>query len=98
MRGGIAAGNRGVITNYGYDSLLVEDVDVIPAYDTVWQDGIKGSDFTLNRVYVTGNVDSVKVHGGGNVLIKNSLLENTTYYSSDPNQNGGPTHNDGCRS
>jgi len=97
VRGGIVTGNRGVITNYGYDNLLVEDVDVIPAYDTVWQDAIKGSDFTLNRVYVTGNVDSVKVHPDGNVLIKNSLLENTTYYSSDPNQNGGPTHNDGVQ-
>ena len=97
VRGGTATYNRGVITNYGYDNLLVQDVDIKPAYETVWQDGVKGSDFTLNRVHVTGNVDSVKVHGEGNVLIQNSLLENTVYYASDPNQGGKPTHNDGVQ-
>ena len=97
VRGGLATFNRGVITNYGYDNLLVEDVDIVPEQPTVWQDGVKGSDFTLNRVHVTGNVDSVKVHGEGNVLIENSLLEYTSYYESDPNQGGGPTHNDGVQ-
>ena len=35
----------------------------------------------------------MKIHGD-NVTIKNSLLESTIYYASDPNQGGGPTHND----
>jgi hypothetical protein len=35
----------------------------------------------------------VKIHGN-NVTVENSLLENTTYYAKDPQQNGGPTHND----
>jgi hypothetical protein len=93
IRGGTATGNRGVITNYGFSNLLVQDSEIIPAHPTVWQDGVKGSDFTLRRVYVTGNVDSVKIQGN-NVTVESSLLENTTYYSSDPNQGGGPTHND----
>ena len=97
VRGGEATYNRGVITNYGHPGLVVEDVDIIPAHPTVWQDGVKGSDFTLNRVHVTGNVDSVKVHGGGHVLIQNSLLEYTSYYEHDPNQDGEPTHNDGVQ-
>ena len=46
----------------------------------MWQDGVKGSDFTLQRVYITGNVDSVKIQGS-NVTIQSSLLENTTYYA-----------------
>ena len=31
------------------------------------------------------------------MLIQSSLLENTVYYPSDPNQGGGPTHNDGVQ-
>jgi len=31
---------------------------------------------------------------GDNVTIEDSLLENTTYFASDPQQSGGPTHND----
>jgi hypothetical protein len=93
VRGGKATGNAGVITNYGYDNLLVEDVYIKPAHQSVWIDGVKGWDFTLNRVHVVGGVDNVKIHGD-DVTIKNSLLESTVYYASDPNQGGGPTHND----
>jgi hypothetical protein len=70
---------------------------VVPEHETVYQDGIKGWDFTLDHVHVSGNVDSVKVHGDGNVLIHDSLLENTTYYTSDPNQGGAASHNDGVQ-
>ena len=56
-------------------------------------DGIKGWDFTARSVHVVGNVDSVKIHGD-NVLVENSLLENTVSYASDPAQGGGATHND----
>lgn len=97
VRGGKATYNRGIVTNYGYRNLLIEDSDFIPAYETVWQDGIKGNNFTARRVHVVGNVDSVKIHTGGNVTIEDSLLENTVYYASDPNQRGGPTHNDGIQ-
>ncbi len=94
VRGGKATGvATGVITNYGYAGLVISDVRVVPEFPSVWVDGIKGSDFTARRVHVTGGVDSVKIHGS-NVTIEDSLLENTTYYASDPQQSGGPTHND----
>jgi hypothetical protein len=93
VRGGRAGGNIGIITNYCYDRLLVQNVYIKPAYPSVWIDGVKGWDFTLDRVHVVGGVDNVKIHGD-NVTIKNSLLENTDYYSRDPNQGGRPTHND----
>ena len=96
VHGGPTSYNRGLITNYGYDNLLVENVDVIPLNDTVWQDGVKGWDFTLRRVYINGNVDSVKIHGD-NVLIRDSVLEDTNYQESDPNQDGRPSHNDGVQ-
>lgn len=94
VRGGKQRGFQvGLITNYGYDNLLIEDVDVVAAYPSVYFDGIKGWDFTARRVHVVGNVDSVKIHGD-NVTIQDSLLENTVHYAKDPAQNGGPTHND----
>ncbi len=94
VRGGRAKGYpTGLITNYGYSGLVISDTRIVPEYPSVEFDGIKGSDFTARRVHVTGGVDSVKIHGN-NVTIENSLLENTTYYASDPQQGGGPTHND----
>ncbi len=94
VRGGKSKGiATGLITNYGFAGLLITDTDVIPEFPSVYFDGIKGSDFTATRVHVRGGVDSVKIHGS-NVTITDSLLENTTYYSSDPQQGGGPTHND----
>jgi hypothetical protein len=96
VRGGTATYNRGMITNYGYRNLVVSDTDFLPSNDTVWQDGMKGSDFTLRRVYINRNVDSVKVQGS-NVLVQDSLLGNTHYWAHDPNQHGGPTHNDGIQ-
>lgn len=94
VRGGKSPGHAvGLITNYGSDNLVIDHVDVIAQYPSVYFDGIKGWDFTARYVHVVGNVDSVKIHGD-NVSIQNSLLENTTSYSSDPAQGGGPTHND----
>ncbi|HEY3407825.1 MAG TPA: hypothetical protein VGK53_06620 [Propionicimonas sp.] len=94
VRGGKATGvATGLITDYGYAGLVISDVRVVPEFPSVWFDGIKGSDFTARRVHVTGGVDSVKIHGS-NVTIEDSLLEDTTYYASDPQQGGTPTHND----
>jgi hypothetical protein len=94
VRGGKSKGYAvGLITDYGYDNLIIDHVDVVAEYPSVYFDGIKGWDFTARYVHVVGNVDSVKIHGD-NVSVQNSLLENTVYYSSDPAQGGGPTHND----
>lgn len=94
VRGGRNKGYAtGLITNYGYSNLLIEDVDVKAEYPSVYFDGIKGDNFTARRVHVVGNVDSVKVQGS-NVRVEDSLLENTTWYANDPYQSDGPTHND----
>ena len=94
VRGGPAKGfATGLITDYGYPGLLITDVTIEPEYPSVWFDGIKGSGFTARRVHITGGVDSIKIQGD-NTSVQDSLLENTTYYASDPQQGGGPTHND----
>jgi len=94
VRGGPAQGfATGLITDYGYQGLLITDTYIEPEFRSVWLDGIKGSGYTARRVHVVGGVDSTKVQGD-NVTIEDSLLENTDYYASDPQQAGGPTHND----
>ena len=94
VRGGKSKGTTtGLITNYGFAGLVISDTRIVPEFPSVSFDGIKGSEFTARRVHVSGGVDSVKIHGN-NVSIENSLLENTTYYASDPAQGGGATHND----
>ena len=83
----------GLVTNYGQPELLIEDSLLKPAYPSVLVDGIKGWNFTARRVHVIGNVDSIKIHGD-NVRVEKSLLENTTWFASDPYQGGRATHND----
>ena len=94
VRGGKSPGYAtGLITNYGYSNLLVEDVSVVADHPSVYFDGIKGNNFTARRVHVVGNVDSIKIHGD-NVKVEDSLLENTVSYANDPYQGGSATHND----
>jgi hypothetical protein len=99
IRGGTATGNRGLITNTTSNAtnLLIEDCDLIPTNPTVWLDGVKGANFTVRRVNIDGGVvDGVKVHGN-NVVVEDSWIHDLAYYSHDPNQGGGPTHNDGIQ-
>lgn len=94
VRGGHATGRPvGLITDYGFKNLVIENVDINAEYPSVYFDGIKGSNFTARRVHVVGNVDSIKIHGS-NVTVEDSLLENTKYYKHDPQQGGSHTHND----
>lgn len=94
VRGGHERGvSTGLIADYGFSGLLIEDTEVTPEFPSVYFDGIKGSEFTARRVHVWGTVDSIKVHGD-NVLIESSLLEKTAHYEHDPYQSNGPTHDD----
>lgn len=98
IRGGVATGNIGLVTNYTPTAtgFVLEDSELAPAYPSVWLDGAKGANFTLRRVNSHGTVDNVKVHGP-NVVVENSWLHDSRYFASDPNQGGKPTHNDGVQ-
>lgn len=96
IRGGNATGNIGLVTNYGQPNFTIEDSTLTPDHPSVWIDGIKGNNFIARRVEAYGTVDTAKIHGD-NVRIENSWFHDTKYYSSDPNQGGGPTHNDGVQ-
>ena len=95
IRGGVATGNVGLITSYDTTAtgFVLEDSELAPEFPSVWLDGIKGGNFTIRRVNSWGTTDNVKVHGN-NVTVDSSWLHGTVYRLVDPNQGGGPTHND----
>lgn len=93
VRGSQATSNRGIVMNLGSPGFVIRDSTITPRFPSVRLDGIIGRNFVAQRVFIDGGVDSVKITGS-NVRIIDSLLQNTDYYASDPNQGGGPTHND----
>jgi hypothetical protein len=98
IRGGVATGNLGLVTNTTTTAtgFVIEDSTLYPDHPSVWLDAIKGSNYTARRIEASGTVDTAKVHGD-NVRIESSYFHDTAYYASDPNQRGGPTHNDGVQ-
>jgi hypothetical protein len=99
IRGGVESKtNVGVVTNVSSNgtNFLLQDSEIVPAHPSVYIDGIKGWNYTLNRVDIHGTVDTAKVFGN-NATIKNSWLHGTVYYAHDPYQGGGHTHNDGVQ-
>ena len=98
VRGGKATHNIGLVTNYTptATNFLLTDSELVPEFPSVWLDGMKGSNFTVRRVDAHGTVDNVKVHGD-NATVESSWLHDSSYFASDPNQGGGPTHNDGVQ-
>ena len=98
LRGGDATGNIGLVTTSGSNvrGLVVEDSDLYPAHPSVWIDGVKGNNFTARRLDIRGTTDNIKVYGD-NVVIVDSYLHDSVHYATDPNQGGGPSHNDGVQ-
>jgi hypothetical protein len=97
VRGGSASKNSGLINSlWGNTGLVVRYVDLVPEHPSVYLDGIVGANYTLDHVDVRGTVDGAKALGP-NVKIKYSYIHDLKSYSSDPNQGGGPTHNDGVQ-
>ncbi|WP_339569124.1 hypothetical protein [Pseudokineococcus sp. 5B2Z-1] len=98
IRGGRQTGNRGLVTvdDSRSRNFTIEDSTLKPDHPSVWYDGIKGSGFTARRVDISGTVDNIKIYGD-DVLVEDSWLHDSRWFASDPNQGGGPTHNDGVQ-
>lgn len=73
-------------------NVLIEDVTIDAAEPSVGVDGVWGSGFTARRVHVRGGVDGMKL--GSDTVVECSFIHDLAFFASDPNQNGGPTHND----
>ncbi len=84
-------------------SALVETSSFIPRLAGIRADGVRGSNFTLDRVEITGTVDGVHIFGApggndpdaGNVRITGSWIHDLVHLKDGSHPDG--SHNDGIQ-
>ena len=92
--GGSTPASTGLVNNVvSGASFTIKDSELVAATPSTLWNGVFGSNFTAERVNVHGVVDPMRVLGG-NVVIRDSWLHDTTYSKTDPLRNGTPTHDD----
>lgn len=97
VRGVAGQTGKGMIHSVdGYANLVIEDTTIIPDNPSVYSNGIKGFNFTARRLDIARTVDSIEIFGD-NARVENSWLHDHIRYASDPEQDGGPSHNDGVQ-
>jgi hypothetical protein len=84
--------NSGVIRINSGSNILIEDVEVAVAAPSAPVDGMWGDHFTGRRLNIHGGVDGLKA--GTGTTLECSYIHDLVSFMVDPNQNGGPTHND----
>ena len=84
--------NTGVIRIDSGMNILIEDVEIAVAAPSATVDGMWGDHFTGRRLNIHGGVDGLKA--GADTTLECSYIHDQAYFASDPNQGGGPTHND----
>jgi hypothetical protein len=84
--------NAGVIRINSGSNILIEDVEIAVAAPSATVDGMWGDHFTGRRMNIHGGVDGLKA--GSNTTLECSYIHDQSSFASDPNQGGGPTHND----
>jgi hypothetical protein len=77
-------------------NFLIEDSEVVPAYPSVYLDGIDGWNYTALRDNIHGSVDGLKMFGP-NATVQDSWIHGLVTYAHDPAQGGGLSHNDGVQ-
>jgi hypothetical protein len=92
IRGGTPKCNSAVLQISSSGSAIVEDTEINPTNPTACLDGVWATNVTLLRVNIYGSVDGVKA--GDNTVVQDSWIHDLSWFASDPNQGGGPTHND----
>jgi hypothetical protein len=95
FRGRAANGiNHGLLNTDGTATVIM-DSEFVPASPSATIDGLWTRNTSLYRVNIHGSVDGMKA--GTNTLVQDSYIHDMSYFTSDPNQGGGPTHNDGVQ-
>jgi hypothetical protein len=92
VRGGTATHNGDGINVQSGTDILIEDTEVALEHPSAYLDGVAGSNLTVRRANIHGGVDGMKV--GSNSTVECSYIHDMASFASDPNQNGGATHND----
>ncbi|MCU1447388.1 MAG: hypothetical protein JWP54_3046 [Cryobacterium sp.] len=94
IRGKALSGVAPLINNLGgQPGLKIVDTELFPSVASPYAMGIYGYNFTATRVNIHGVIDSIHLTGG-NVSIDKSWLHDNLHYTSDPNHNGTPSHDD----
>lgn len=96
VKGRAVTSNQSIIeVQSGVSGVLIEDVTIAPTSPSVYCDGIWGGGYHARRLNIQGVVDGAKVES--NTLFERSYVHDLAFFSSDPDQGGGPTHNDGIQ-
>jgi hypothetical protein len=95
FRGGTPSGNAALLDTEDGSNTVVEDSEFVPLHPAATIDGIWTKSTKLYRVNIHGTVDGMKA--GPNTLVQDSYIHDMSWFASDPNQGGGPTHNDGVQ-
>jgi hypothetical protein len=96
FRGRATDSNAALLNTEGGSNTVVEDSEFVPSNPSATIDGIATRSTSIHRANIHGSVDGVKA--GSNTLIQDSFIHDMSWFASDPNQGGGPTHNDGVQS
>lgn len=97
IRGGAAPtvgkGLLSVVTG-GAANFLIEDVTIVPSDPSPYFNGVNVNQAgTFKRMNISGSVDGMMIYGSG-VNVLDSYFHDFRHYLSDPNWNGGPSHDD----
>jgi hypothetical protein len=84
--------NSAVLDMADSASATVMDTEIMASTPSPCLDGIFATNATLLRLNVHGGTDGMKAFD--NVTLQDSWIHDMDYNAHDPNQNGGPTHND----
>jgi hypothetical protein len=96
FRGRATESNAVLLDAEDGSNTVVEDSEFVPAKPSATIDGLATVSTSIYRADIHGSVDGVKA--GSDTLIQDSYIHDMSWFPSDPNQGGGPTHNDGIQS
>jgi hypothetical protein len=92
IRGGSPTCSTAVIVIVDGASATIQDSEIAPSHPNACLDGIAAQHVTLRRLNIHGTVDGIKAFD--RVTLVDSYVHDLSWFASDPNQGGGPTHND----
>jgi hypothetical protein len=96
FRGRATSSNAALLDTEAGTNTVVTDSEFAPAHPSATLDGIWANHTSIYRADIHGSVDGVKT--GSSVLVQDSYIHDMSWFASDPNQGGEPTHNDGVQS
>jgi hypothetical protein len=96
FRGRSTDRNAALLDTEDGSNTVVEDSEFVPSDPSAAIDGLSTRSTSIYRANIHGSVDGVKANS--DTLIQDSYIHDMSWFPSDPNQGGGPTHNDGVQS